>query len=96
MRLESLSQILSCHFASIFPTDANTFIKTRDHFMDAVEVKDPGAPVDFFMNGRKVSKDDPRCEYTNLGEGRHQLVVHNIKMEDGTLASLSGLKVSFL
>ena len=22
-----------------------------------VEVKDPGAPVDFFINGKKVSKD---------------------------------------
>ena len=55
----------------------------REEATFAVEVKDPGAPVDFFMNGVKVSKDDPRCEYTNLGEGRHQLVVHNIKMEDG-------------
>ena len=37
-----------------------------------MEVKDPGAPVDFFMNGQNVV----------AGEGRHQLVVHNIKMED--------------
>lgn len=70
---------------------ANGFIKGLDQFVDVVEreqyvfnveVKDHGAPVDFFINGKKVSKSDSRCEYQNLGEGKHQLVIHNIKMED--------------
>ena len=54
----------------------------REQVIFNVEVKDPGAPVDFFINGKKVSKSDERCEYQNLGEGKHQLVIHNIKMED--------------
>jgi len=70
---------------------ANMFIKGLDQFMDVVEreqcvfnveVKDPGAPVDFYINGKKVSKSDSRCEYVNLGEGKHQLIMHHIKMED--------------
>ena len=58
-----------------------------------VEVKDPGAPVDFYINGKKaslkvwivqiilgmkVSKNDDRCEYVNLGEGKHQLIIHKV------------------
>ena len=54
----------------------------REQCIFNVEVKDPGAPVDFFINGKKVSKSDERCEYQNLGDGKHQLVIHNIKMED--------------
>ena len=71
--------------------DANEFTKGLDQFIDVVEreeyvfnveVKDPGAPVEFYMKGEKVSRSDPRCEYVNLGEGRHQLIIHSIKMED--------------
>ena len=78
-----------------------------------VEVKDPGAPVDFYINGKKariattakigqslmlieinisfihslskVSKNDNRCEYVNLGEGKHQLIIH--KVSDKYLAN---------
>ena len=58
----------------------------REKHVFNVEVKDPGAPVDFFINGKKVSKSDERCEYVNLGEGKHQLIIHHIKMEDlGTI-----------
>ena len=74
--------------------------------MFPVEVKDPGAPVDFYINGKKariattakigqslmmieiniwfihslskVSKNDDRCEYVNLGEGKHQLIIHKV------------------
>ena len=75
--------------------DANQFVKGMDQFVDVierekhvfnVEVKDPGAPVDFFINGKKVSRSDERCEYVNLGEGKHQLIIHHVKMEDlGTI-----------
>ena len=26
----------------------------------------------------KVSKNDNRCEYVNLGEGKHQLIIHKV------------------
>ena len=26
----------------------------------------------------KVSKNDDRCEYVNLGEGKHQLIIHKV------------------
>jgi len=70
---------------------ANCFIKAMKQIVNVVEreevtfnveVKDPGAPVDFFINGKKISKNDDRCEYINVGEGKHQLVIHHIKMED--------------
>jgi len=70
---------------------ANVFVKSLDRTVDvvereectmSVEVKDPSAPVDFFINGKKVGRNDERLEYVNLGEGKHQLVLHNIKMED--------------
>ena len=58
----------------------------REEIIFNVEVKDPGAPVDFFINGKKVSRSDERCEYVNLGEGKHQLIIHHVKMEDlGTI-----------
>ena len=75
----------------IIIADANCFIKGMEQFVDVVErdkhvfnveVKDPGAPVDFYINGNKVSKSDERCEYVNMGEGKHQLIIHHIKMED--------------
>ncbi|XP_023324296.1 twitchin isoform X2 [Eurytemora carolleeae] len=78
----------SCSFQVKY---ANEFTKGLDQFIDVVEreeyvfnveVKDPGAPVEFYMKGEKVSRSDPRCEYVNLGEGKHQLIIHSIKMED--------------
>jgi len=74
---------------------ANGFVKAMEQFVDVVEreqvvfpveVKDPGAPVDFYINGKKVSKNDNRCEYVNLGEGKHQLIIHKVQMDDmGTI-----------
>lgn len=67
------------------------FLKGLDQFTDGVEreecvftvhVKDPGAPVDFYFKGQKISKSDNRCMYSNIGDGKHQLVVHGLKMED--------------
>ena len=83
---------------------ASSYIFTQVVF--PVEVKDPGAPVDFYINGKKariattakigqslmlieinisfihslskVSKNDNRCEYVNLGEGKHQLIIHKV------------------
>ena len=83
----------------------SSYVSTQVVF--PVEVKDPGAPVDFYINGKKariaitakigqslmvieiniwfihsllqVSKNDDRCEYVNLGEGKHQLIIHKVK-----------------
>ena len=29
----------------------------------------------------KVSKNDDRCEYVNLGEGKHQLIIHKVSLK---------------
>merc|ERR1711963_94263 len=54
----------------------------REEIIFNVEVKDPTAPVDFFINGEPVDTSDGRVEVKNLGDGKHQLVLHKAKMED--------------
>merc|ERR1712121_14644 len=54
----------------------------REQIIFNVEVKDPGAPVDFYMNGEKVDTSDPRFEVKDLGDGKHQLIINNVKMGD--------------
>jgi len=54
----------------------------REEIIFNVEVKDPTAPVDFFINGEPVDTSDGRVEVKNLGEGKHQLILHKVKMED--------------
>ena len=54
----------------------------REEIIFNVEVKDPGAPVDFFINGEPVDTSDGRCEVKDLGDGKHQLIIHKAKMED--------------
>ena len=51
----------------------------REEYIFNVEVKDPNAPVHFYMKGVEVDRNDPRCEYVNLGEGKHQLIIHSIR-----------------
>jgi len=81
---QSESCILKVAHANIFikGLDRTTEATEREESTFNVEVKDPNAPVDFYINGNKVSKNDSRCEYVNLGEGKHQLILHDIKMED--------------
>jgi len=51
-----------------------------------VEVKDPDAPVTFYIAGKKVTPSDDRCEVKNLGNGLWNLTVNHCKMSDlGTL-----------
>ena len=54
----------------------------REEIIFNVEVKDPGAPVEFCINGVPVDTSDGRCEVKDLGDGKHQLIIHNAKMED--------------
>ena len=53
----------------------------REEIIFNVEVKDPTAPVDFFINGEPVDTSDGRVEVKNLGEGKHQLILHKVMFE---------------
>merc|ERR1719209_140027 len=54
----------------------------REEIIFNVEVKDPGAPVNFFINGEPVDTSDGRIEVKNLGDGKHQLVINKAQMGD--------------
>merc|ERR1719289_817500 len=54
----------------------------REQIIFNVEVKDPNAPVDFFINGEPVNTADGRCEVKDLGEGKHQLIINKAQMGD--------------
>ena len=54
----------------------------REEIVFNVQVKDPSAPVTFAINGEDVVPDGERVEVKDLGDGKHQLVIHNAKMED--------------
>ena len=74
-------------------SDANKFIKGLPSTVDVVErealtfdveVKDPDAPVDFYIAGEKVIPgQDDRVQVRDLGNGHHQLIVNHVKMGDG-------------
>jgi hypothetical protein len=61
----------------------------REEIIFNVQVKDENAPVEFFMqNGEQILPDPPRVEILNLGEGKHQLVIHKAEMGDmGTISA---------
>lgn len=46
------------------------------------EVKDPGAPVTFYLNGEEIDRNDKRFEQTVTGPGKHQLVIKHLEMTD--------------
>ena len=82
-------------FLCLCCSDNNRFLQGLPHNLQAVEreplsltvqVKDPEAPVSFYIGGKKVSSSDSRCEIENKGNGVHTLHIHNCKMSDlGTL-----------
>lgn len=50
-------------------------------------MKDPAAPVEFFINGELVIPDD-RVEVKDLGEGKRQLIINKAQMGDnGTVTA---------
>lgn len=75
----------------------NSFVKGMREFKQCIErekiifnceVKDPEAPVDFFLNGEKIVADGKRVEVINLGDGKHQLVINKAEMGDnGTITA---------
>merc|ERR1712106_526198 len=54
----------------------------REQIIFNVEVKDPNAPVDFFINGEPVDTSDGRCEVKDLGDGKRQLIINKAQMGD--------------
>jgi hypothetical protein len=54
----------------------------REKIAFNVEVKDPNAPVEFFLNGELIVPDGKRVEIINLGEGKHQLLFNKAEMDD--------------
>merc|ERR1719422_2191458 len=60
----------------------------REEIIFNVQVKDENAPVEFFNNGEPIVPDGKRIEVVNLGEGKHQLIIHKAAMSDmGTVSA---------
>merc|ERR1711963_674329 len=60
----------------------------REEIIFNVQVKDENAPVEFFNNGEPIVPDGKRIEVVNLGEGKHQLIIHKAAMSDmGTISA---------
>jgi len=59
----------------------------REEIVFNVELKDPTAPANFFINGEPVDLSDPRFEVKNLGDGKHQLIIKPVKMGDAGTVS---------
>jgi len=62
----------------------------REQIIFNVEVKDPNAPVDFFINGEQVydQGEGGRVEIKDLGEGKRQLIINKAEMPDnGTVSA---------
>ncbi len=38
--------------------------------------------MEFYIAGRKVEEGDPRAEVRRMDNGKHQLVIHDVKMVD--------------
>merc|ERR1719381_361772 len=54
----------------------------REQIIFNVELKDPKAPADFYINGEPVDTSDGRVEVKNLGDGKHQLIINKAEMGD--------------
>ena len=50
----------------------------REPIVFNVEVKDPTAPVEFYINGELVDTSDGRIEQKDLGDGKHQLIINKV------------------
>ena len=62
-------------FVTPLPNVTNGIEREENTF--TVQVKDPDAPVEFFIAGRKIQPgDDERVEVKNCDNGKHQLILH--------------------
>lgn len=76
---EITSEITSDAFRSV---KGMVFAVEREDAMFYISVKDPNAPVDFYMNGSKVDKTDSRFRYTDDRKGNHTLYVRHLKLTE--------------
>ncbi|XP_059094392.1 twitchin-like [Tigriopus californicus] len=90
--VESIMDKASCHLkvahANRFITGLplSTDVIEREAASFTIEVKDPDAPVEFFIAGQKIAGNDSRVEIKKLEKGRHQLIVNKISMlDDGVI-----------
>ena len=58
------------------------FAVEREDLALYVEVKDPGAPVTFFINGEEIDKNSSRFQQTSTGPGKHQLNIKHVELSD--------------
>ena len=68
------------------------FAVEREDVMFYVNVKDPNAPVDFYINGEKVDPNESRFRRMDDRKGKHQLYVRHLKLTDaGTVEARTPL-----
>ena len=85
---EIIKDVTSDAFRSI---SGMVFAVEREEVALYVEVKDPNAPVYFYINGRKIDEDSFRYEHTN-NKGVHTLKIKNLELTDaGTLEAQTPL-----
>ena len=86
---EITKEIVSDAYRSI---SGMVFAVEREDVALYFEVKDPGAPVTFYLNGEEIDQNDKRFEQTVTGPGKHQLVIKFLEMTDaGTIEARTPL-----
>ena len=86
---EITSDITSDGFRSV---KGMVFAVEREDAMFYVSVKDPNAPVEFYINGVKINKSESRYRYTEDRKGKHQLYIRRLELTDaGTIEARTPL-----
>ena len=75
---EIKKEVTSDSFRSI---SGMVFAVEREEVALYVEVKDPDAPVHFYINGQKLDEDNPRFEHTNK-KGAHTFIIKKLELQD--------------
>ena len=58
------------------------FAVEREDLVLYVEVKDPGSPVTFYINGEEVDKNSSRFQQSITAPGKHQLLIKHVELVD--------------
>ena len=85
---EIKKEVTSDSFRSI---SGMVFAVEREEVALYVEVKDPDAPVHFYINGKKLDEDSARYEHTNR-KGAHTFIIKKLELGDaGTVEARTPL-----
>ena len=76
---EITKEVCSDAFRSI---SGMVFAVEREDVVLYVEVKDPNAPVYFYLNGEEVDRNNPRFLQSSTAPGKHQLVIKHLELTD--------------